>query len=614
MSRQSRAIFGKVANQAQAVTRSMRRVAAIGLGAIMVAAGLAAREYVQFDQAITASSAKFKDMNLATAEGQKKLEQLGKTAREVGASTQFTATQAAEGLDFLAMAGFSANQAMASLAGVVDLATVGQIDLARATDIASDTLGAFGLMTEDTAQLQANFTRINDVMAKTITSSNTNMEALFESVKKGAPAFTAAGQSMETFAAFAGIMANSGVKGAESGTQLRNMMLKLAAPSAEAAKILQNLGIQTEDADGNFLDAIDILAQFEKSLVGMGTAQKSAALATIFGTRSVTGINLLLQAGTKQLRQFRDELKGSAGAAQDMSDIIRKSLLNRLAALKSAAIEVGFQFFDKIKGQAAGAIEKLTQVVRNLPIEQIIENMGNVIRKALPVLRVFWDGFKWLTKNWDLVVAGYLAITAAQIGMNAAMTANPVGAVISSLVAMVAVAVLIVKHWDQITETLKNTWNWFDKLLGNPWIRLALSLIAQPILAIAAAIRTVIDLVSGKGLGESLLNLTDTLGGIWAAGRAAAGVFGLGKGQSSQITGPPGTEIGMAGGGTTNTPVSPFTSVVESLKTERAQLDVNFIDMPPARTRMTGNAPGITVNTGPAFNRRMSDLMAAGGL
>ncbi len=582
MSRQTKAIFGKVANQAQAVTRSMRRIAAVGLGAVVVAAGLAAREYVQFDSAVTSASAKFKGMNLATKEGQAILKRLGDTAREVGAATQFTATQAAEGLDFLAMAGFSANQAMASLAGVVDLATVGQIDLARATDIASDTLGAFGLMTEDTAQLQQNFTRINDVMAKTITSSNTNMETLFESIKKGAPAFTAAGQSLETFAAFAGTMANAGVKGSESGTQLRNMMLKLAAPSAEAAKVLQNLGIQTEDADGNFLDAIDILAQFEKSLVGMGTAQKSAALATIFGTRSVTGINVLLQAGTKEIRKFRDELLGSAGAAQAMSDVIRKSLINRLAALKSAAIEIGFIFFDKIKNQAAGAIQRLTEVVRNLPIEQIIEKLGNTIRKALPILRVFWDGFKWLTRNWDLVVAGYLAMQAAQWGLNAAMAANPVGAVIASLIALVAITVIIVKRWEEITEVLAKVWTAVNRVFNNPAIRIAMSLFAQPLLFLLGVIQTIVDLLNGQGW-KSFLNLGGPIKGFTDA-------LGITKG----------------GGIIPNriiedTPVSPNASIIESRSTERAVLDVNFKDMPPATMAMKGNAPGITVNTGPAF-------------
>ncbi|KKL99369.1 hypothetical protein LCGC14_1815120 [marine sediment metagenome] len=167
-----------------------KRVAKVGIIAFGVALGLVTREFVNFDQAITSSSAKFGDLNLATAKGQKQLKALGKIARDVGAATQFSATEAAQGLDYLAMAGFNVEQAIAGLPRVIDLATVGKIDLARATDISSDALGAFNMMVKDSSQLQTNMTRINDVMAKTITSSNTDLEQLFETIKKGAPAFT----------------------------------------------------------------------------------------------------------------------------------------------------------------------------------------------------------------------------------------------------------------------------------------------------------------------------------------------------------------------------------------------------------------------------------------
>ncbi|MCK5606226.1 phage tail tape measure protein, partial [Candidatus Pacearchaeota archaeon] len=184
-------------------------------------------EFISFDQAITAAGAKF---GTAFKRGTDGAKELRKVTRDLGAKTEFSATQAAEGLDFLAMAGFNATQAMALLPGVVDLATSTQQDLARSTDIASDALGAFGLMTKDDTQLTENFNRILDVMSKTTTTANTDMEAMFEAVKKGAPTFTSAGQTVETFSALVGKMANSGIKGSEAGTALRNMMLRLATP------------------------------------------------------------------------------------------------------------------------------------------------------------------------------------------------------------------------------------------------------------------------------------------------------------------------------------------------------------------------------------------------
>ena len=353
-------------------------------GISMLGTGVATvtEEFLGFDNAVTAASAKFKGLDLTTKEGQKTLEDLRKTARKVGAETEFNAKQAAEGLDFLALASFNAEQAMALLPGVTNLATVAQVDLGTATDIASDSLGAFGLMTKDTEQLTANFTRVQDVMAKTTATSNTSLIDLFEAVKKGAPAFTAAGQSLESFNALAGIMANAGVKGSESGTQLRNVMLRLSKPTKESADTLKKLGVEVADEQGNFRDIIDIMSDMEKGLEGMGSQQRSAALATIFGSRAVTGVNILLKEGTESIRTYRSELENAGGSAEKMAEIMRGSLTNQLESLKSAAIEVGFQLLDAFSGEGAGAIKGLTQFVRGIDMTPVIEGLSFVIEKG----------------------------------------------------------------------------------------------------------------------------------------------------------------------------------------------------------------------------------------
>lgn len=424
-------------------------------------------EFINYDQAITSASAKFKDLNTNTIEGQKTLQSLMDTARQVGATTEFSATQAAQGLDFLAMAGFSAEQAIATLPGVVDLATVAQTDLARATDIASDSLGAFGLMTDDTVQLQKNFTRVNDVFAKTMTTANTNMEALFESVTKGGPAFTAAGQSIETFSALAGVMANSGVKGSESGTALRNVMLRLASPAAGAAKIMEDLGVKIKDSQGNFIDVIDILGDFEKGLEGMGTAQRTAALSTVFGARSVTGVNILLKEGTKSLRDYRDGLIDSAGASKTMADVIRGSIGNQLASLKSAALEVGFQFIDTFKDKIGPAIASFTEQVRSIDVAAIVDNFKSFIDVALRFRGVLfgmaagWVAFKVAMggaaifraiKGFILFSKALRAAAAAQGILNAVMMANPLGLVIAAIAVLVAGVVLLIDNFDAIAS------------------------------------------------------------------------------------------------------------------------------------------------------------------
>lgn len=393
---------------------ALRRIAQFSLAGLAIGVGLAVRSFVSFDKAITSTVAKFGGINLASKEGQETFDRLKKSAREVGAATEFSATQAAEGLDFLAMAGFNAEQAIASLPKVVDLATVANVDFARAVDISSDTLGAFNLMTEDSAQLQKNLTRVNDVMAKTITSANTNMEDLFESIKKGAPTFNKAGQSMETFAALTGILAGSGIKGGEAGTVLRNVMLRLANATPKASKVMKDLGIKIQDDSGNFLDIIDIIGQFEKSTKKMGTAQRSAALGTIFGARAISGVNVLLSAGSNVLREYRASIEASSGAAADMAKIMRQSIANRLKALSSALTELSFKFIEAFSKDGKNAIESLTEAVRNIDMESFVKTVKSDV---IPALRGVWTvikgiaaSVKFLVEQLDNFVGGIMKV------------------------------------------------------------------------------------------------------------------------------------------------------------------------------------------------------------
>ena len=471
-----------------------------------------ATDFINYDQAITSASAKFKGLNTETLEGQKTLQSLMDTARELGGTTEFSASQAANGLDFLATAGFTAEQAIASLPGVVDLATVAGTDLARATDIASDSLGAFGLMTKNTQQLQKNFTRINDVFAKTMTTANTNMEALFESVTKGGPAFTAAGQSLETFSALAGVMANAGIKGSESGTSLRNVMLRLASPAKDASKIMRNLGIQTKDGDGNFRDIIDILADFEKGLVGMGTAQRTAALSTVFGARSVTGINVLLQEGTSSLKDYRNSLLEAGGASSKMANIMRGSIGNQLASLKSAALEVGFQFIDTFKDKIGPAIQTVTEAIRGINIPTLIENFKSFIETASKFRGVLfgiaagWTAFKIAMAGAAIVqaVQSFIFFTNALRGaavaqglLNAVMLANPIGAIAVAIGLLIGGLFLLVDNFDVVSKAFLSVMDVI--VFGTLGIIKAL---LNPFDTISRAISAITNFVTG-GTGEA---------------------------------------------------------------------------------------------------------------
>lgn len=359
----------------------LKRATMIGLTALTVATGAAAREFVRLDDVIVSAGAKFQDLDTTASTFKDSLKELSTAARDVGSDTEFMATDAGGALDKFAMAGFNSVQSMALLRGTTNLATVANTDLTTAVDIATDTLGAFNLVVDDAAQLEINLARASDVMAKTTVTANTSLEDMFEAVKKGGPAFTAAGQQIEDFAALTGVMANSGIKGAEAGTSLRNIMLRLSKPTGEAGDVIKALGVQTQDANGDFLNIVDIIGQFEEGLKGMGTAQRTAALTTVFGARSVTGMNVLLAEGADALGKYRDELIDSSGAAETMATAIRKSLGNRIKILKSGLTELGLQFIEAFETQGRSALDGLITSVQNFDMQPVIDGVKTVARE-----------------------------------------------------------------------------------------------------------------------------------------------------------------------------------------------------------------------------------------
>jgi len=273
--RQSVDAFGK---KLRAVTLGM----ALGLSTVGFAAADVVKTGMEFQSTLVAASAKFPE---GIKKGSDAFFKLEAAARKTGATTEFTAAQSAAGLDKLAMAGFNAEQAIVALPGVVDLATASQTDLATASDIATDTLGAFGLASKDATQLGKNLARVNDVMAKTTTTANTDMVMMFETIKQAGPVARAAGADIETFAALTGTMANAGIKASVAGTSLKNAFVNLSAPSKKAGTALDILKVKTKDSQGNMRDIIDVIEDIGKATAEMGTAERLQKLDAIFGKR-----------------------------------------------------------------------------------------------------------------------------------------------------------------------------------------------------------------------------------------------------------------------------------------------------------------------------------------
>lgn len=484
-------------NKGLAATNQKLNSAATIFGATGVVAAGAFGKVIQigaqFEQKVTNAVAKFPG---EIQKGSAEFRALEDAARKTGATTEFSASQAADALDFLAMAGFDAKQAVAALPGVVDLATASGLDLATATDIASDALGAFNLQTKDANQLSKNLSRVNDVLAKTSTSANTTVEALFEAMKDGAPVATAAGASIETFAALAGTLANSGIKASKAGTTLKNIFLSLSAPTAGAQKIFKRLGIATKDSEGNVRDVTDVFGDLSEALKPLGEADQLAAIEGIFGKIPIAGVNVLLQTGSEKLKAYRKQLEDAGGSAGNMAGIMRNTVQGSINSLKSAVEGVTISLFKQSEGGIKSSIDRMTEWVRaneeliaqNVGgfISKIIDNLDTIIIVAKNAVAAFLL-FKAVTitmqafaATMTLVnggIAAFNAITAimpkvlaaARTGMlllNLAFAANPVGLIVTGIGLLIAAGAALIVAWDPVKEFFVDLWEKLKSGLG----------------------------------------------------------------------------------------------------------------------------------------------------
>jgi len=260
-------------------------------------------------------------------------------AKKLGETTEWTASQAADALKFLGMAGFSANKAMKALPGTLDLATAGNIGLGQAADIATNALTAMQL---EVGQLG----RVNDVFVATITRSNTNMEMMAESFRYAAPVAKAYGISIERLSALIGTLGNAGIQGSMAGTQL-------AFGFQKAARVFKELGM-----DGTGKDMVDALEAANKA------GWDSAKMMQVFGMRGGRAA-LVLRNLVPEIKEFEEKLKGSSGEAKELADVMRSTVSFAFKELKSAIEGIAIEAFSQKQSDLQESIKKLTEAVRN---------------------------------------------------------------------------------------------------------------------------------------------------------------------------------------------------------------------------------------------------------
>jgi TP901 family phage tail tape measure protein len=325
---------------------------AIGVGAVVSVAGLglALRDTIEeganFERTMVFAAAQFPGM---IKRGTKEFETLQQAALAVGESTEFSAQDAAEGLTLLATAGLSAEAAIAALPKVVNFATASKVEFARASDIANDAMGAFGLTTKDATQNAMNMSRVMDVFTRASADSTTNVEELFEAVKMGGNIAKTAGVSLETFIGYTEILASTGIKGGEAGTAIRNMFLELGAPSTAAVKGMAKLGVTLAKTKTGAIDMTATVARFAKATSKMTEAQKIQALGNVFGARTIGPFIALMNAGTGKIGEFQTALENATGTTEGIAKELQGDALGALRNFDSLVSGVKLDVFMAIR-------------------------------------------------------------------------------------------------------------------------------------------------------------------------------------------------------------------------------------------------------------------------
>ncbi|MDW5417449.1 phage tail tape measure protein [Iodobacter sp. CM08] len=282
---------------------------------------------------------------------------LRQQARQLGADTQFTATEAAQGQGYLAMAGFKSKDIQAAMPSVLDMALAGGTDLGRTSDIASDIMSGFKIKSSE-------MQRVADVLTLTFTTSNTNLEMLGETMKYVGPIATKAGMGLEETAAMAGLLGNVGIKASQAGTTLRAMLNRIAAPTRKAAATMKALNVQYKDAQGNVRPIPRLLKEVAVATQKMGTADQLSILSQVFGTEAGTGVSELIEKqGIGALDEYIKVLENAKGTAAQVAKIMSDNASGDVKKLSSAWEDLNIQLYETNDGPLRGVIQKITEVV-----------------------------------------------------------------------------------------------------------------------------------------------------------------------------------------------------------------------------------------------------------
>ena len=365
--------IGSIAEKGLKATGAILAGTATAIGAIGAAS-------VKVGSDFEASMSKVAAISGATGDD---LKALTDKAKEMGATTKFSASESADALQYMAMAGWKTEDMLNGLEGIMNLAAASGEDLATTSDIVTDALTAFGLSAEDS-------THFADVLAQASSNANTNVGMMGETFKYIAPVAGALGYTAEDTALAIGLMANSGIKASQAGTSLRSIMSRMAKPTKEVQGAMDKLGVSLTDSNGNMKSLNEVMGDLRNGFAGLSEAEAAEMAAALGGQEAMSGLLAIVNASDDDFDKLSDAIYSCDGAAKRMADTMNDNLQGQITILKSGLEGLGISLYENMEAplkevvkEAQNMVQQLQDAFNNGGLDEVVSTVGDIFAQIV---------------------------------------------------------------------------------------------------------------------------------------------------------------------------------------------------------------------------------------
>lgn len=453
------------------------------------------------------------------------LERLTDMAKQMGATTKFSASESAEAFQYMAMAGWKTEDMLSGISGIMNLAAASGEDLAIVSDICTDALTAFGMSAEESG-------RFADILASASSNANTNVSMLGESFKYVAPLCGSMGYSAEDASIALSLMANAGIKGSQSGTSLKTALTNMLSPTSSMASVMEEYGLSLTNADGSMKSLQDVMIMLREKMGGLDEATQGAAASTLFGKEALAGMLAIINASDADFEKLTTAIYNCDGTAQNMAETMQNNLNGKLTQLKSALEGVAISFGEVLIPMLMKVVESITNVVQKFAnldegTRKLILIIGAIATSIGPLLLVIGKLITTGSKiaGWGKGVATAMkGVMVGTKGIGTVMTTvfGPGGVillVIAGIAALVAGFMYLWNTNEDFKNFFINTWNAIVEFM-TPILEYLKTVIVQCWVDITTMLQPYIDEIKTfivEAWNFILTTIVPILNNIWSA-------------------------------------------------------------------------------------------------